>query len=130
MPLKEDVRKSLADIEDKKVCKPPTLILNQKGLQVSREHWSDKERETGDDAIKFNLDGMQLPCPRPTLKEEGVLQRTFLKSYDVNDNKAAVRRIQGELTMPKKEVQNYYLKFTDYVEVICCIQGAWDWAFV
>ena len=42
----------------------------------------------------------------------------FLKSYDINDNKRRVRRIQGELTMPKKEVQNYYLKFTDYVEVI------------
>lgn len=85
---KEDVRESLeVGLEDKKV-QATNDDIESEGLQVSRESGDNKGRETGDDAIKFNLDGQEVTMSKTETENEKELSKgVFLKSYDVNDNK-------------------------------------------
>lgn len=85
---KEDVRKSLeVGLEDKKVQATDANIESE-GLQVSGESGDNKGRETGDDAIKFNLDGQEVTMSKTEVENEKEFSKgAFLKSYDVNDNK-------------------------------------------
>lgn len=85
---KEDVRKSLeVGLEDKKV-QATNDDIESEGLQVSGESGDNKGRETGDDAIKFNLDGQEVTMSKTEVeKDEEMSKGVFLKSYDVNDNK-------------------------------------------
>lgn len=85
---KEDVRKSLeVGLEDKKV-QTANNVAESEGLQVSGEPGDNKERETGDDAIKFNLNGQEVTMSKTEAENEKEFSKgAFLKSYDVNDNK-------------------------------------------
>ena len=85
---KEDVRKSLEmSLEDEKVQTTSTNNESE-GLRVSGEPVSDKGRETGDDVIKFELDGQEVTMSKTDVENEKELSKgVFLKSYDVNDNK-------------------------------------------
>ena len=85
---KEDVRKSLeVGLEDKKV-QATNDDIESEGLQVSGESGDNKGRETGDDAIKFNLDGQEVTMSKTEVEKDKEMSKgAFLKSYDVNDNK-------------------------------------------
>ena len=85
---KEDVRKSLeVGLEDKKVQATDANIESE-GLQVSGESVDNKGRETGDDAIKFNLNGQEVTMSKTDVEKDKEMSKgVFLKSYDVNDNK-------------------------------------------
>lgn len=84
---KEDVRKSLeVGLEDKKVQATDDDIESE-GLQVSGESGDNKGRETGDDAIKFNLNGQEVNMSKTDVEKDKEMSKgAFLKSYDVNDN--------------------------------------------
>lgn len=85
---KEDVRKSLeVGLEDKKVQATNDNIESE-GLQVSGEDGDNKGRKTGDDAIKFNLDGQEVTMSKTDVEKDKEMSKgVFLKSYDINDNK-------------------------------------------
>lgn len=85
---KEDVRKSLeVGLEDKKV-QATNDDIESEGLQVSGEDGYNKGRGTGDDAIKFNLDGQEVTMSKTDVEKDKEMSKgAFLKSYDVNDNK-------------------------------------------
>ncbi|MBF1545211.1 MAG: hypothetical protein HXO06_08475 [Prevotella salivae] len=85
---KEDVRKSLeVGLEDKKV-QATNDDIESEGLQVSGESGDNKGRETGDDAIKFNLNGQEVTMSKTDVEKDKEMSKgVFLKSYDVNDNK-------------------------------------------
>ena len=85
---KEDVRKSLeVGLEDKKV-QATNDDIESEGLQVSGESGDNKGRETGDDAIKFELDGQEVTMSKTDIEKDKEMSKgAFLKSYDVNDNK-------------------------------------------
>ena len=85
---KEDVRKSLeVGLEDKKV-QATNDDIESEGLQVSGEDWGDKGRKTGDDAIKFNLNGQEVTMSKTDVEKDKEMSKgAFLKSYDINDNK-------------------------------------------
>ena len=84
---KEDVRKSLeVGLEDKKV-QAADVNIESEGLQVSGESGDNKGRKTGDDAIKFNLDGQEVTMSKTDVEKDKEMSKgVFLKSYDVNDN--------------------------------------------
>lgn len=84
---KEDVRKSLeVGLEDKKV-QATNDDIESEGLQVSGEDVDNKGRGTGDDAIKFNLDGQEVTMSKTDVEKDKEMSKgAFLKSYDVNDN--------------------------------------------
>ena len=85
---KEDVRKSLeVGLEDKKV-QATNDDIESEGLQVSGEDGDNKGRKTGDDAIKFELDGQEVTMSKTDIEKDKEMSKgVFLKSYDVNDNK-------------------------------------------
>lgn len=85
---KEDVRKSLeVGFEDKKV-QATNDDIESEGLQVSGESGDNKGRETGDDTIKFNLNGQEVTVSKTDVEKDKEMHKgAFLKSYDVNDNK-------------------------------------------
>lgn len=85
---KEDVRKSLeVGLEDKKV-QATNDDIESEGLQVSGEDGYNKGRKTGDDAIKFELDGQEVTMSKTDVEKDKEMSKgVFLKSYDVNDNK-------------------------------------------
>lgn len=84
---KEDVRKSLeVGLEDKKVQASDANIESE-GLQVPGEDWDNKGRKTGDDAIKFNLDGQEVTMSKTDVEKDKEMSKgAFLKSYDVNSS--------------------------------------------
>lgn len=85
---KEDVRKSLeVGLEDKKV-QTTNNVAESEGLQVSGELGDNKELETGDDAIKSNVDEQIATVYKKCIEDEKEFsKRVVLKSYNVNDNK-------------------------------------------
>lgn len=57
-------------------------------VQVSGGDWDNKGRETGDDVIKFNLNGQEVTMSKTDIEKDKEMSKgAFLKSYDVNDNK-------------------------------------------
>lgn len=88
---KEEVGRSLEEL-DKGIQQEKTTETSTnsepEGIQTSGESRSDKERETGDDTIKFNLDGKEVTTSKKNIEKEKEFSKgAFLKSYDVNDNK-------------------------------------------
>lgn len=60
----------------------------REAVQVSGEDWGNKGRETGDDAIKFNLNGKEVTMSKTDIEKDKEMHKgAFLKSYDINDNK-------------------------------------------
>lgn len=60
----------------------------REAVQVSREDWGNKGRETGDDAINFNLNGQEVTMSKTDVEKDKEMSKgAFLKSYDINDNK-------------------------------------------
>ena len=56
-------------------------------VQVSGEDRSNKGRETGDDAIKFNLNGQEVTMSKTDVEKDKEMSKgAFLKSYDVNNS--------------------------------------------
>lgn len=57
-------------------------------VQVSGEDRDNKGRETGNDAIKFNLNGKEVTMSKTDIEKDKEMPKgAFLKSYDINDNK-------------------------------------------
>ena len=57
-------------------------------VQLSGEDWGNKGRKTGDDAIKFNLNGQEVTMSKTDVEKDKEMSKgAFLKSYDINDNK-------------------------------------------
>ena len=60
----------------------------REAVQVSGEDGDNKGRETGNDAIKFNLNGQEVTMSKTDVEKDKEMSKgAFLKSYDVNDNK-------------------------------------------
>ncbi|WP_346748923.1 hypothetical protein [Prevotella jejuni] len=60
----------------------------REAVQVSGEDGDNKGRKTGDDAIKFNLNGQEVTMSKTDIEKDKKMSKgAFLKSYDVNDNK-------------------------------------------
>lgn len=88
---KEEVGRSLEEL-DKGIQQEKTTETSTnsepEGIQTSGESRSDKERETGGDAIKFNLDGQEVTMSKTYVEKDKEMSKgAFLKSYDINDNK-------------------------------------------
>lgn len=88
---KEEVGRSLEEL-DKGIQQEKTTETSTnsepEGIQTSGESRSDKERETGDDAIKFNLNGQEVTMSKTDVEKDKEMSKgAFLKSYDINDNK-------------------------------------------
>ena len=59
----------------------------REAVQVSGGDGNNKGRKTGDDAIKFNLDGQEVTMSKTDVEKDKEMSKgAFLKSYDVNDN--------------------------------------------
>lgn len=88
---KEEVGRSLEEL-DKGIQQEKTTETSTnsepEGIQTSGESRSDKERETGNDAIKFNLNGQEVTMSKTDVEKDKEMSKgAFLKSYDINDNK-------------------------------------------
>ena len=67
---------------------PTDINSEREAVQVSGEDGDNKGRETGDDAIKFELDGQEVTMSKTDIEKDKEMSKwAFLKSYDVNDNK-------------------------------------------
>lgn len=85
---KEEVRRALGGDVEGEANKSSNTNSKREVVQASGEVGIDKERETDDDAIKFNLNGQEVTMYKKCLEDEKEFsKRAFLKSYDVNDNK-------------------------------------------
>lgn len=87
---KEEVGRSLEEL-DKGIQQEKTTETSTnsepEGIQTSGESRSDKERETGDDAIKFNLNGQEVTMSKTDVEKDKEMHKgAFLKSYDVNNS--------------------------------------------
>lgn len=87
---KEEVGRSLEEL-DKGIQQEKTTETSTnsepEGIQTSGESRSDKERETGDDAIKFNLNGQEVTMSKTDVEKDKEMSKgAFLKSYDVNNS--------------------------------------------
>ena len=59
----------------------------REAVQVPGEDGDNKGRKTGDDAIKFKLDGQEVTMSKTNVEKDKEMSKgVFLKSYDVNDN--------------------------------------------
>lgn len=89
---KEEVGRSLDEL-DKGLQQGETnessdINSEREAVQVSGEDWGNKGRETGDNAIKFELDGQEVTMSKTDIeKDKEMHKEAFLKSYDINDNK-------------------------------------------
>lgn len=83
---REDVGRSLKEL-DKGILKEKATEANiaseSEGIRPSAENGTDKGREAGVDAIKFNVDGQEYFMSKKDIENEKKLS----KSYDVNSNK-------------------------------------------
>lgn len=60
----------------------------REAVQVSGEYMGNKGRKTGDDAIKFNINGQEVTMSKTDIEKDKEMSKgAFLKSYDINDNK-------------------------------------------
>nr|DAV73956.1 MAG TPA: hypothetical protein [Bacteriophage sp.] len=89
---KEEVGRSLDEL-DKGLQQGETnessdTNSEREAVQVSGEDGDNKGRKTGDDAIKFNLNGQEVTMSKTDIEKDKEMSKgAFLKSYDVNDNK-------------------------------------------
>lgn len=88
---KEEVGRSLDELDrglQQEKTTETSTNSEPEGIQTSGESRSDKERETGDDAIKFNLNGQEVTMSKTDVEKDKEMSKgAFLKSYDINDNK-------------------------------------------
>lgn len=85
---KEEVRRALGSDVESEVVKSTDTNSERGTVQVSVEDGGDKGRETGDNAIKFNLDGKEVTMYKSEVENEKEFSKgAFLKSYDMNDSK-------------------------------------------
>lgn len=85
---KEEVRRALGGDDESKDIQPSNTNSEQGTVQVSGETRDNKGRETGDDAIKFNLNGQEVTMSKTDVEKDKEMSKgAFLKSYDINDNK-------------------------------------------
>lgn len=85
---KEEVRETLRRDVESETNESTDTNSEREAVQVSGEDGDNKGRETGDDAIKFNLDGQEVTMSKTDIEKDKEMSKgAFLKSYDVNDNK-------------------------------------------
>lgn len=59
----------------------------REAVQVPGEDWDNKGRETGNDAIKFNINGQEVTMSKTDIEKDKEMHKgAFLKSYDVNNS--------------------------------------------
>ena len=89
---KEEVGRSLDELDkglqQSEANKSSDINSELEAVQVSGEDGDNKGRETGDDAIKFNLNGQEVTMSKTDVEKDKEMSKVaFLKSYDINDNK-------------------------------------------
>lgn len=89
---KEEVGRSLDELDrglqQGEADESSDINSEREAVQVSGEDGNNKGRETGDDAIKFNLNGQEVTMPKTNVEKDKEMSKgAFLKSYDINDNK-------------------------------------------
>ena len=89
---KEEVGRSLDELDkglqQSEANKSSDINSELEAVQVSGEDGDNKGRKTGDDAIKFNLNGQEVTMSKTDIEKDKEMSKgAFLKSYDVNDNK-------------------------------------------
>lgn len=85
---KEEVRRALGSDVESETNESSDINSERGTVQISGEDGDNKGRRTGDDAIKFELDGQEVTMSKVAVKNEKKFSKgAFLKSYDVNDSK-------------------------------------------
>lgn len=89
---KEEVGRSLDELDrglqQGETIQSSSTDSEREAVQVSGEDWGNKGRETGDDAIKFNLNRQEVTMSKTDVEKDKEMSKgVFLKSYDINDNK-------------------------------------------
>lgn len=85
---KEEVRETLRRDVESETNESSDTNSERGAVQVSGEDGDNKRRETGDDAIKFELDGQEVTMSKTDIENDKEFSKgAFLKSYDVNNNK-------------------------------------------
>lgn len=89
---KEEVGRSLDELDrglqQSEADESSDTNSEREAVQVSGEDWGNKGRKTGDDAIKFNLNGKEVIMSKTDVEKDKEMSKgAFLKSYDINDNK-------------------------------------------
>ena len=85
---KEEVRKALDGDVESETNESSDTNSEREDVQVSVEDWGNKGRKTGDNAIKFNLNGQEVTMSKTDVEKDKEMSKgAFLKSYDINDNK-------------------------------------------
>lgn len=85
---KEEVRETLRRDVESEVNESSDTNSEREAVQTSGEDGDNKGRKTGDDAIKFELNGQEVTMSKTDIeKDRETSKGVFLKSYDVNDNK-------------------------------------------
>lgn len=88
---KEEVGRSLDELDrglqQGEDNKSSNTNSEREAVQVSGEDWGNKGRETGDDAIKFNINGQEVTMSKTDIEKDKEMHKgSFLKSYDVNNS--------------------------------------------
>lgn len=85
---KEEVRRTLGGDIESETNESSDTNSEREVVQASGEVGIDKEREADDKFIKFNIDGQEVIMSKKDVEnDKEFCKGTFLKSYDVNDNK-------------------------------------------
>lgn len=89
---KEEVERSLDELDrglqQGEADESSDTNSEREAVQVSGEDRGNKGRETGNDAIKFNLNGQEVTMSKTDVEKDKEMSKgAFLKSYDINDNK-------------------------------------------
>ena len=89
---KEEVGRSLDELDrglqQGESDESSDINSERKAVQVSGEDGDNKGRETGDDAIKFELNGQEVAMSKTEIEKDKEFSKgAILKSYDVNSNK-------------------------------------------
>ena len=85
---KEEVRETLRRDVESETNESSDINSERGAVQVSGEDGDNKGRKTGDDAIKFELDGQEVTMSKTDIENDKEFSKgAFLKQYDVNSNK-------------------------------------------
>lgn len=88
---KEEVGRSLDELDrglqQGEADESSNTNSEREAVQVSGEDRGNKGRKTGDDAIKFNLNGQEVTMSKTDVEKDKEMSKgAFLKSYDVNNS--------------------------------------------
>lgn len=85
---KEEVRRALGGDVEGETNEPSDTNSRREAVQVSGENGNNKGLEVDDKFIKFNIDGQEVTMSKKDVEnDKEFCKGTFLKSYDINDNK-------------------------------------------